>query len=112
MIEPKRIYAVECAVLATYLFSEDYGIPLPYPPDPKHFMDSYTRHVAKLVRDCMLKDGCSLSVLSIKLDDAVEGTAWEKNHLDIMSQVPLANLDAHYKLLKEEYARRRLKHHA
>ena len=106
----QAIYNIECAVLSTVLFSEEYEIKIPFQLNEKYFLHPYTAHVAKIAREAIIK-GKNLSLISLKLDDAVKGTQWEVPHVDILAQTPLTaeTANEYYKELKAQYIKREAK---
>ena len=101
------LLAIERAVLSTVIYSEDFGIELKFRLEEKYFTHKYNAHVAKIIRKAIEK-GVSLSLTALKLDDAVRGTYWEIDHLEILSANPLPAEIAlqYYKELKKEYIKR------
>ena len=105
----RHIYAVECAVLSTYLQSENYNITIGFPPNPKYFFDPVNQKIAKRIADTMRKGG-SLDLLSFVLEEEARGTRYEPNFINIAAQTPLAAIEKHYDVIKRHAIKRRLDH--
>lgn len=104
-----RKYNLECAILSTFLYADDFGIDTEgIVPNPDYFLHPYTKHVAGLIKRAMEK-GKSTATIAYLLDDKVAGTQWEISHLDIMAQTPLAGLKSFYNILKADAIAREAK---
>lgn len=99
-MDVRRLYEIECAVLSTLLYADDYGIEK-IQINPEHFYHPFNKRVAEYIHKLMQRDRC-LGILIYKLTDVVEGTQWEVNWLDILAQTPVAGLSEYYNIIKRD----------
>ena len=102
------VYKIECAVLSTILFSDEFGIEIPALPKPEYFYHPFNRHVAELMQKAKASN-VPMSLLMLKLEGAVSGTQNERDFVAIVCQTPVV-YGPYLKELKRQAIARELNH--
>ena len=100
LLEPAKVYEIECALLSTLLHSEDFGIE-EVELDPELFWDPFNKRAAEALMMAK-REGKPVALAGLKIENAVSGTNHERRWLNVVAQTPLANWRAYVAELRKE----------